>query len=72
MITGQSPSKTATPSKQAAVDEPDYSSGGGASDPDNSFNQFYQLCQRLEKEPGYNAKTKIISDYIKFGTSGGI
>lgn len=68
--TSKSPSKGTTPSKTATagiVDDLD----GGPSEPDNSFYQFCQLCQRLEKEPSYNAKTKLISDYIKFGTSKG-
>ena len=68
------PSKVATPSKTAAAsasDEPDSSTlPAAASGPDNSFYEFCQLCRRLEKEPSYNAKTKLISHYIKFGTSG--
>lgn len=39
---------------------------------DNSFRQFRRLCDDLEKEPSYNSKTKLISNYLKHGTSGGI
>ena len=52
-------------------DEPDSGAAGDTSHPDNSFFQFFQLCKRLEKEPSYNAKTKLVSDFIKAGSSGG-
>jgi len=39
--------------------------------PDNSFLGFCGLCERLEKEPSYNAKTKLIYTYLKYGNSGG-
>ena len=39
-------------------------------DPDNSFRQFCQLCHDIEKEPSYNAKTKLVANYIKHGNSG--
>ena len=70
------PSKTATPTKagtsqaSGGMDDVDYSSSSSGSDhPDNSFRQFCHLCECLEKEPSYNAKTKIISEYIKVGRS---
>jgi hypothetical protein len=57
------PSKGATPTKKATK--------AAALEPDSSFYQFFLLCQRLEREPGYKAKTKIIKDYIERGSTGG-
>lgn len=37
---------------------------------DNSFRQFRRLCEDLEKEPSYNSKTKLVSNYLKHGNSG--
>lgn len=39
--------------------------------PDNSFHKFCQLCMDLERESGYNAKTKRVSDFLKLGVTGG-
>ena len=43
----------------------------GPSSRDDLFRQFRHICAQLEKEPSYNAKTKIVSNFIKFGSSGG-
>ena len=40
--------------------------------PDNLFSEFCRVCQLLEGEPSYNAKTKIVADFIKQGSSGGV
>ena len=60
------------------TDAPDLASpskdDGSASDPsnrDNSFRQFRRLCEDLETEPSYNAKTKLVANYLKYGNSGG-
>ena len=45
--------------------------GSSHASPDNLFSEFRKLCQQLEVEPGYNAKTKIVADFIKHGSSGG-
>jgi len=37
---------------------------------DNSFRQFRRLCEDIEKEPSYNAKTKLVANYLKYGNSG--
>ena len=34
---------------------------------DDLFSEFCGLCQQLEVEPSYNAKTKIVADFIKNG-----
>lgn len=39
--------------------------------PDDLFSEFRRLCQQLEGEPSYNAKTKIVADFIKNGSGGG-
>lgn len=39
---------------------------------DNSFRQFRRLCEDIEKEPSYNAKTKLVANYLKYGNSGGM
>ena len=39
---------------------------------DNRFSEFQKLCQRLEKEPSYNAKTQLVADFIQKGSSGGV
>ena len=44
---------------------------GKATGTDNSFHQFCQLCQDIERESSYNAKTKLVANYIQHGTSGG-
>ena len=41
------------------------------SNQDNLFSEFRHLCGRLEREPKYNGKTKLVSDFIKNGSSGG-
>lgn len=38
---------------------------------DDTFREFRRLCTLLASEPSYNAKTKIISDFVKKGTSQG-
>ena len=43
----------------------------GATSDDNRFSEFCRLCKKLEREPSYNAKTKLISDFLKNGSSGG-
>ena len=63
---GASPSKSLT---TAATSSP--SASADPSNKDNLFSQFRKLCAKLEKEPGYNAKTKIVSNFIKFGSTGG-
>ena len=52
-----------TPHKTSAVDD--------VSGRDNSFKQFRRLCEDIEKEPSYNAKTKLVSTYLKYGNNGG-
>ena len=42
-----------------------------ACSPDNLFSEFRRLCGQLEVEPSYNAKTKIVADFIKHGITGG-
>ena len=37
---------------------------------DNSFRQFRRLCEDLEKEPSYNSKTKLVSNYLQYGNTG--
>ena len=59
-------------SSAAAVGGGDSSSetdSGGSED--NLFSQFCRLCKQLEKEPSYNAKTKVVADFVKHGSSGG-
>lgn len=63
---GASPTKSLTTAASASS-----SSTADPSNKDNLFYQFRHLCRQLEKEPGYNAKTKIVSNFIKFGSSGG-
>ena len=50
-------------------------SASSSSDPsaqaDNSFYQFCRLCENLEKEPSYNAKSKLVAYTIQYGHSGG-
>ena len=46
-------------------------SSSDASNEDNSFRQFRKLCEDIEREPSYNAKTKLVADFLKYGTSGG-
>ena len=57
----------ASPSK----DDGGSASTSGLSNRDNSFRQFRRLCEDLETEPSYNAKTKLVANYLKFGNSGG-
>ena len=47
-------------------------SSSDASNKDNSFRQFRKLCEDIEREPSYNAKTKLVADFLKHGTSGGV
>lgn len=47
-------------------------SSSDASNEDNSFRQFRKLCEDIEREPSYNAKTKLVADFLKYGTSGGV
>ncbi|XP_064384237.1 DNA ligase 3-like isoform X2 [Halichondria panicea] len=70
---GKSPSKpsassagpsTITPSTPPIPADP--------SNQDNLFSEFRALCGRLEKEPKYNGKTKLVSDFIKRGSSGDV
>ena len=42
-----------------------------ATSDDNRFSEFCRLCKKLEGEPSYNAKTKLISTFLKNGSSGG-
>lgn len=39
---------------------------------DNSFREFRRICVKLAEEPSYNAKSKILSDFFKKGSSGGM
>ena len=39
---------------------------------DNSFREFRRICVKLAEEPSYNAKSKILSDFFKRGSSGGM
>ena len=70
VLLGASPKKMmssgATPSNDTEA------AGSGDTSPDNLFSEFYRLCQLLEAEPSYNAKTKIVADFIKHGSSGGM
>ena len=54
-------------------DATDSGDAGGSSDtsPDNQFSEFRRVCGLLEVEPSYNAKTKIVADFIKHGSTGG-
>ncbi len=66
------PSSSASTASAAAalkLEPTDY--GVVPATPDNSFVGFCGLCGRLEKEPSYNAKTKLIYTYLKYGNSGG-
>ena len=47
------------------------STSDGSVSKDDSFHGFRHLCVMLAGEPRYNAKTNIISDFIKKGTSQG-
>ena len=72
-LLGSSPTKKMMSSSAVA---PTSSSGATGSDitdssPDNLFSEFRRLCQQLEAEPSYNAKTKIVADFIKHGSSVG-
>ena len=60
---GQTPVKENTPPVAAG--------GTDLSNRDNSFRQFRRLCEDLEKEPSYNAKTNLVAMYLKYGNSGG-
>ncbi|XP_035697308.1 DNA ligase 3-like isoform X2 [Branchiostoma floridae] len=37
---------------------------------DNAFREFRRLCALIAEEPGYNAKTKLVSDFLKKGSNG--
>ncbi len=45
--------------------------GDQPADKDNSFRSFRCLCADIAEENGYIGKTKILSDYITQGSSGG-
>ena len=63
-----------TDAPDLATSSKDDGGSASASDPsnrDNSFRQFRRLCEDIEKEPSYNAKTKLIANYLKYGNSGG-
>ena len=66
-LSSATPMVLTTPTKPAATT--DYATTPAS--PDNSFLGFCELCGRLEKEPSYNAKTKLIYTYLKYGNSGG-
>ena len=78
-------SKISAASKSTLVDvkkAAGSSDGGHSSSPikggsdenskDNSFREFRRICGKLAEEPSYNAKSKILSDFFKKGTSGGM
>ena len=65
---GASPMKSLT---TAAASSSSSTATDGPSSQDDLFRQFRHICAKLEKEPSYNAKTKIVSNFIKFGSSGG-
>jgi DNA ligase-3 len=72
---GASPKKMMSSSATVSSDDAaDYWTTAGASDtsPDNRFSEFRRVCGMLEVEPSYNAKTKIVADFIKNGSTGGI
>ena len=81
---GESPSKrmtstSAATSSTAAVagDSPSGATGsdltdGASTSQDNRFSEFRKVCQHLENESSYNAKTKVVANFIKRGSSGGI
>ena len=84
-FSGGSPSKRAmsssatmpSPLSMATKAEDSSTTGSDSTDapstsPDNLFSEFRRVCQLLEREPSYNAKTKIVADFIKQGSSGGI
>ena len=78
LIIGASPKKMMSSSAAAVStgdDSTDSGAGAGSSDgdtsPDNLFSEFRRLCGMLEVEPSYNAKTKIVADFIKHGSTGG-
>ena len=56
----------------ASSEATDDSAEPSDSSPDDLFSEFRKLCQQLEVEPSYNAKTKIVSNFIKHGSSGGV
>ena len=86
MSSGESPSKrmtstSAATSSTAAVagDSPSGATGsdltdhdGASTSQDNRFSEFRKVCQHLESESSYNAKTKVVANFIKRGSSGGI
>lgn len=63
--TSSSPAKLtlspAKPKKEAKVEKKQAAGDG------DLFHQFCELCHSIEKEPSYNAKTKIVANYIKCG-----
>ena len=77
--------KTSAASKSTSADvkkAAGSSDGGHSSSPvkgdsdqdskDNSFREFRRICVKLAEEPSYNAKSKILSDFFKKGSSGGM
>ena len=67
-----SPAKlTLSPAKSKKETKVEKKPVGDVDDSDNLFQQFCELCHCIEKEPSYNAKTKLVANYIKHGASGG-
>ena len=69
--TASSSSPMATGARGSDVTNSDLAEATSTS-PDNLFSEFRRVCQLLESEPSYNAKTKIVADFIEHGSSGGL
>jgi len=62
VVSDPGPSTSKVETKAPLVSDP--------SNQDNLFSEFRTICGKLEREPKYNGKTKIVSDFIKNGSSG--
>ncbi|XP_071946182.1 DNA ligase 3-like isoform X2 [Antedon mediterranea] len=62
-------SSGAPPSSSNSSSESNYGSGG-KDHPDNSFREFRKLCAKIADESSYLGKTKLVSDYLKNGSTG--
>ncbi|XP_033107614.1 DNA ligase 3-like isoform X2 [Anneissia japonica] len=43
---------------------------GGKNHPDNSFREYRKLCAKIADESSYLGKTKLVSNYLKNGSTG--
>ena len=71
-VSPSKPSQSSTKTlKDTTDDDSHLATASNISDRDNSFRQFRRLCEDIENEASYNAKTKLVATYLKHGNSGG-